>query len=222
MLRFAASILVVSIVVSGASAHAQPPAEFYRGKQIKLVVGTAAGQDYDLWARLIGRHITRQTKTPPRSRTFAMLSEESRCRTQFVWSMDFPPIMCLSARADAISSIVTWLSFILCSVVCVLFRPSIGLVSGADQPRTGAPRRGRLSAHKPHHHGVTSDLNGSAIDGSDASVTAEGCGFTLGGLLGVVDGDGAGAGFDLCDHCLVLVCVSRSVFPADTILLWHP
>src|SRR5436853_3491194 len=24
---------------------------FYRGKQIRLVVGTATGQDYDLWAR---------------------------------------------------------------------------------------------------------------------------------------------------------------------------
>jgi tripartite-type tricarboxylate transporter receptor subunit TctC len=66
MLRLAASILVVSILVaSGASAHAQAPAEFYRGKQIKLVVGTAAGQDYDLWARLIGRHITRHIPGNP-------------------------------------------------------------------------------------------------------------------------------------------------------------
>jgi tripartite-type tricarboxylate transporter receptor subunit TctC len=66
MLRFAASILVVSILVAlGASARAQAPAEFYRGKQIKLVVGTAAGQDYDLWARLIGRHITRHIPGNP-------------------------------------------------------------------------------------------------------------------------------------------------------------
>src|SRR5262249_13031961 len=50
--------ILVALAI-GASAHAQAPAEFYRGKQIKLVVGTAAGQDYDLWARLIGRHITR-------------------------------------------------------------------------------------------------------------------------------------------------------------------
>src|ERR1041385_5191208 len=63
MLRFAASILLVMAL--GASAHAQAPAEFYRGKQIKLVVGTAAGQDYDLWARLIGRHITRHIPGNP-------------------------------------------------------------------------------------------------------------------------------------------------------------
>ena len=39
--------------------------EFYRGKQLKLVVGTSSGQDYDLWARLIGRHITRHIPGQP-------------------------------------------------------------------------------------------------------------------------------------------------------------
>src|SRR3954451_16376833 len=63
MLRFAASILVVMAL--GASAHAQAPAEFYRGKQIRLVVGTATGQDYDLWARLIGRHIVHHIPGQP-------------------------------------------------------------------------------------------------------------------------------------------------------------
>jgi len=40
-------------------ARAQGAEEFYRGKQVRLVVGTAAGQDYDSWARLIGRHMSR-------------------------------------------------------------------------------------------------------------------------------------------------------------------
>jgi hypothetical protein len=44
----------------GARESAQASAQgFYRGKQLKLIVGTSSGQDYDLWARLIGRHITR-------------------------------------------------------------------------------------------------------------------------------------------------------------------
>jgi tripartite-type tricarboxylate transporter receptor subunit TctC len=30
---------------------------FYAGKQIQLIVGTAAGQDYDIWARLLARHL---------------------------------------------------------------------------------------------------------------------------------------------------------------------
>jgi tripartite-type tricarboxylate transporter receptor subunit TctC len=46
-------------------AHAQSAGDFYRGKQIRLVVGTASGQDYDLWARLIGRHMTRHIPGTP-------------------------------------------------------------------------------------------------------------------------------------------------------------
>jgi tripartite-type tricarboxylate transporter receptor subunit TctC len=47
------------------AAAAQNAEEFYRGKTIKLVVGTASGQDYDVWARLIGRHITRHIPGQP-------------------------------------------------------------------------------------------------------------------------------------------------------------
>jgi tripartite-type tricarboxylate transporter receptor subunit TctC len=37
--------------------HAQSPADFYKGKQIRMVVGTESGQDYDTWARLVARHM---------------------------------------------------------------------------------------------------------------------------------------------------------------------
>src|SRR5262245_2365169 len=47
------------------AASAQTPEEFYRGKQLRLVVGTASGQDYDLWARLIARHIVRHIPGRP-------------------------------------------------------------------------------------------------------------------------------------------------------------
>jgi tripartite-type tricarboxylate transporter receptor subunit TctC len=36
---------------------AQSPADFYKGKQIRMVVGTESGQDYDTWARLVVRHM---------------------------------------------------------------------------------------------------------------------------------------------------------------------
>jgi tripartite-type tricarboxylate transporter receptor subunit TctC len=39
--------------------RAQAPADFYQGKQIRFVVGTEAGQDYDTWARLVARHMRR-------------------------------------------------------------------------------------------------------------------------------------------------------------------
>ena len=36
---------------------AQAPADFYKGKQIRMVVSTEPGQDYDTWARLVARHM---------------------------------------------------------------------------------------------------------------------------------------------------------------------
>ena len=55
-------VLAGQAATQGQGARESAPSaapDFYRGKQLKLIVGTASGQDYDLWARLIGRHITR-------------------------------------------------------------------------------------------------------------------------------------------------------------------
>src|SRR6476659_4887446 len=49
-----------------AGAVAAAHGEFYKGKQIRFVVGTASGQEYDLWARLIGRHVTRHIPGNPK------------------------------------------------------------------------------------------------------------------------------------------------------------
>jgi tripartite-type tricarboxylate transporter receptor subunit TctC len=56
MSRVAALVLAL---LAGVPAAAQTADDFYRGKQIRLVVGTAAGQDYDSWARLMARHLPR-------------------------------------------------------------------------------------------------------------------------------------------------------------------
>jgi len=57
-----AAALVVALSVLPAltlRAPAQTADEFYKGKQIRFIVGTAAGQDYDTWARLISRYLPR-------------------------------------------------------------------------------------------------------------------------------------------------------------------
>jgi tripartite-type tricarboxylate transporter receptor subunit TctC len=47
-------------------AHAQNPiADFYKGKQINLVIGSSAGGGYDTYARLIGRHLGRHIPGNP-------------------------------------------------------------------------------------------------------------------------------------------------------------
>jgi tripartite-type tricarboxylate transporter receptor subunit TctC len=40
-----------------APAHAQSVAEFYKGKQLTMVIGFGPGGGYDLWARVVARHM---------------------------------------------------------------------------------------------------------------------------------------------------------------------
>jgi tripartite-type tricarboxylate transporter receptor subunit TctC len=57
---FLAFILCVGVFsFSASSAAADPIADFYKGKQVTIVVGSTAGGGYDLYARLVGRHIGR-------------------------------------------------------------------------------------------------------------------------------------------------------------------
>lgn len=52
----------LAVIVSGISGgvSAQPAvADFYKGKQIRLVIGLGAGEPYDVYARLLARHITK-------------------------------------------------------------------------------------------------------------------------------------------------------------------
>jgi tripartite-type tricarboxylate transporter receptor subunit TctC len=61
--------LVVGILFSeliGASpAAAQPPAGYYAGKQVKMIIGLGSGGGYDLWARMVARHIGRHLPGNP-------------------------------------------------------------------------------------------------------------------------------------------------------------
>jgi tripartite-type tricarboxylate transporter receptor subunit TctC len=55
-IRALAAGWAILLLVRG-DAAADPVAEFYRGKTIKVVISTMAGGEYDLWARLVARHI---------------------------------------------------------------------------------------------------------------------------------------------------------------------
>src|SRR6202451_3736690 len=50
--------LLLSLLLVAAPAHAgDDVANFYRGKQIRFIVGSAPGGTYDLLARIVARHI---------------------------------------------------------------------------------------------------------------------------------------------------------------------
>src|SRR5262249_48000068 len=60
-----AALAFLGSAPSVASALGESVEEFYRGKQIRLVVGNAVGADYDLGARLLARHLTRHLPGNP-------------------------------------------------------------------------------------------------------------------------------------------------------------
>jgi tripartite-type tricarboxylate transporter receptor subunit TctC len=61
----AAILLAICGTLCVATAVAQPANEFYKGKQIRIVVGSTAGGDYDVWARLLARHMSRHIPGNP-------------------------------------------------------------------------------------------------------------------------------------------------------------
>ena len=44
-------------LLPASTAFAQSPAEFYKGKTVELQIGYTVGGGYDIYARLIARHI---------------------------------------------------------------------------------------------------------------------------------------------------------------------
>src|SRR5580692_4782199 len=54
----AIAVLAIPVVPALAPA-AEPVADFYRGKQIKIYIRAAPGGNYDIYSRLLGRHIAR-------------------------------------------------------------------------------------------------------------------------------------------------------------------
>jgi tripartite-type tricarboxylate transporter receptor subunit TctC len=62
--RVAAAALALA-VLAASQARADTVADFYRGKQINLIVGYGPGGGYDVYARLVGRHLGRHVPGQP-------------------------------------------------------------------------------------------------------------------------------------------------------------
>jgi len=57
--------LAFFMLMGAATANAQAPTEFYRGKTLSIVVGSDAGSGYDAYARLVSRHIAKHIPGTP-------------------------------------------------------------------------------------------------------------------------------------------------------------
>ncbi len=54
-----------TLLFSGFAAQAQSVSDFYKGKQVQVIVGYGTGGAYDIYARMIARHITRHLPGAP-------------------------------------------------------------------------------------------------------------------------------------------------------------
>jgi tripartite-type tricarboxylate transporter receptor subunit TctC len=59
------AIVTIAIASTIATAHAQSPGEFYKGKNIELYVGYSVGGGYDLYARILARHLGKHIPGKP-------------------------------------------------------------------------------------------------------------------------------------------------------------
>ena len=55
--RAVAALALATILFAPPIAQAQSPAEFYKGRNVDLYIGYSVGGGYDLYARVIARHI---------------------------------------------------------------------------------------------------------------------------------------------------------------------
>ena len=87
MRRIALAILALFAVWPGAALSQQAVEEFYRGRKIDLVIGYSPGGTYDLYARLVARHLGRHIPGKPLIVPRNMPGAGSRTAATFVASI---------------------------------------------------------------------------------------------------------------------------------------
>jgi tripartite-type tricarboxylate transporter receptor subunit TctC len=81
------AVVVAMLAALSAPASAQSVEEFYRGKTITILVGFTAGGGYDLYARVLGRHIGRHIPGNPAVVVQNMPGAGSLKATQYVYGV---------------------------------------------------------------------------------------------------------------------------------------
>src|SRR5260370_17404567 len=59
------SFTVAALALSAMAARAQSPADFYKGKNVDFMIGYSVGGGYDVYARMIARHLGKHIPSEP-------------------------------------------------------------------------------------------------------------------------------------------------------------
>jgi tripartite-type tricarboxylate transporter receptor subunit TctC len=87
MTRIACALLVAVATLAAAPAYAQSPEDFYRGKTINLIIGYSVGGGYDLYGRLVSRHIGKHIPGRPAIVPQNMTGAGSLRAAQYIYSV---------------------------------------------------------------------------------------------------------------------------------------
>jgi tripartite-type tricarboxylate transporter receptor subunit TctC len=88
-------LIVCSVVLLAAQLEAQ--SDFYKGKQIKIVVGASAGAASDLYARVVAQHLPKQILGKPEAIVQNMPGGGSMTAANYVYSIAKPDGLTLGA-----------------------------------------------------------------------------------------------------------------------------
>src|SRR3954468_6737275 len=79
--------IMLGALAAATPAMADSVADFYRGKQIQIVIGHEVGGGYDVYGRLVGRHLTKHLPGNPRVIVQNMVGAGSRKAANFLYGV---------------------------------------------------------------------------------------------------------------------------------------
>lgn len=79
-------LLGAALILQLSPAAAQSVADFYKDKQIKIIVGNAAGGDYDIGARILARHLASHIPGNPSIIVQNMPGASTVTATNYLWA----------------------------------------------------------------------------------------------------------------------------------------
>ena len=85
MLRTAIGIALIAMTATAASA-----ADFYKGKTVRIIVGSSPGGGFDTYARLVGRHIGKHIPGAPRTLVTTMPGAGNLIAANFMYNKAKP------------------------------------------------------------------------------------------------------------------------------------
>src|SRR3954451_3343377 len=63
--RKASPLALIVALLTAAPAHADAASDFYKGKDLRLIISSSVGGGYDIYARLIAKHLPRHIPGNP-------------------------------------------------------------------------------------------------------------------------------------------------------------